>query len=186
MTAHPVHPFHALDRHAGKRSRVWLVLPVLGFGLLAACLLVLWWEPPARESVSSIHRHFREIALSKSPRPGVDDGGAIGPWWVTASEVDPVTGVFHNFHVRSGPILMAARTARLEVDPGTDTFQFELFNVSFTSVPDSDVNPPVDHTLLQLEHHTLGPVPYGMDIVPDQNAAPASLTGLPETAGAGY
>lgn len=181
MTAHSAHPFEALDRHAGKKSRAWLVLPMLGFGLLAACLIVLWWEAPARETASSIQRRFREIALAKSIRPGLDDGGAIGPWWVTASEVDPITGVFHNFNVRSGSILMAAKRARLDVDPSTDTFQFELFNVSFMKVPDVDEVPVVEHTLLEIEHHTLGPVPYGMDIVPDQHVAPSSLITLPKT-----
>lgn len=176
MTEHADHPFDSL--HKPKRpSRAWLLLPVLGIGLLVASLIVLWWEPPPQQSVSNVTRQIREIALAKSPKPGLDDGGPIGPLWVTAGQVDPVTGVFRNFHVRSGQMLMAADTARLIVDPVTDTFQFELQNVVFTRVPDSDA-PEVEHHVLEMEYHTLGPVPYGMDIVADQHVVgPRDLDG---------
>ncbi len=178
MAEPTAHPFESLERPR-KRSRAWLVLPLLGFGLLIASLIVLWWEPPPQQSVSEVTRGFRDIALAKSPKPGLDDGGAIGPWWITAGDVDPVTGLYHNMHVRSGNVLIAAEAARLVVDPATDTFQFELHNVVFTRVPDPDDpdDSELEHHVLELEFHTLGPVPFGIDIVPDHNAAVISLTG---------
>lgn len=174
MSESQLHPFEHLEK-ARRRSRAWMILPVLGIGLLAASLVVLWWEPPQKQSVSEVTRQFRDIAMAKSPKPGLDDGGPIGPWWVTATDVDPVTGVFLNVHVRSGSMLIAADTARLVIDPATDTFQLELHDVVFTRVPDGD-NPELKHHVLELDHHTLGPVPYGMDIVPDQNIVPTTIT----------
>jgi len=192
MTAHSnsthPHPFESLRGSKQTKSRMWLVMPILGLGLLAAALIVLWYEPLPQQTVSEVHRNFRAIALAKSAKPGLDDGGPVGPWWITASDVDPVTGVFQNFHVRSGGILIAADRARLEVDPQTDTFSFQLDDVVFTQIPDRSpagapgssklLDAPGESFVSELEHHTLGPAPYGMDIVPDRDVAPESVADI--------
>ncbi len=146
---------------APKRRRpAKLVLPVAGLGLLVGGVALLIQATHRAHTVSMVIREIRTNVLRKP------DGGPIGPWWIFAAEQDPLTGEFKDFKMESGAMRIAARTARLSVDPHTDTFSFELWDVVLTRIPETDEDGP-DHYLIQLDHHVLGPAPYGIDITPD-------------------
>ncbi len=143
-----------------SRRTAKLVLPIAGLGLLAGGVGLLIQATQRAHTVSTV---TREICTNVLRKP---NGGPIGPWWISATEQDPLTGEFKNFNLESGAMRISARTARLSVDPHTDTFSFELWNVVMTRVPKTDEDVP-DHHLIQLDHHVLGPAPYGIDITPD-------------------
>ena len=111
------------------------------------------------QSVSHVVRQVQKIALGKP------EGGLIGPWWISAATADPVAGELIGLKVEVGPVLIAARKARIVVDPVNDTFRFEMSAVMMTRIDD----PPSgeEHHLVELEHYVLGPIPYGADIVAD-------------------
>jgi hypothetical protein len=153
---------------ARRVSPARLLLPVLAAGLVMACVLVLLRTSRSGHTVSQVKRGIHTIALHRSTEPDRADGGPLGPWWIAADGVDPVTGVLENFHVSSGNMEIAARGARLTVDPVDDTFTFELLDVAFTRVPDPDASEPEPEGLLvSKERYVLGPAPYGVDIVSD-------------------
>jgi hypothetical protein len=107
---------------------------------------------------------IRDIALGQ---PGLA-GGHIGSWRISAVSVDQRTGDLKDFRLESGAMSVAAKTARIVVDPEHDTFTFNLEDVVYTRVPIEDgENPSRDQYLLELEHYVLGPAPYGVDIVTD-------------------
>ena len=145
-----------------KRSMARLVLPVAAGGLLVAGVGLVIRARQQPHTVSKVIEDIRAIVL-KDP-----EGGALGPWWVSASEQDPLTGEFKDFNLESGATRIAAKAARLTVDPDTDTFSFELWDLVLTRVPDKkDQGQRPDPSLIQMDHHILGPAPYGADITPD-------------------
>ena len=149
---------HGIAASGSRRGR--LILPVAALGLLVAGTVWLIQTTRQAHSVSRVTGNIRDIVLSKP------DGGLIGPWLVSAREQDPLTGEFQDFKMESGSMRIAAKTARLAVDPYTDTFSFELWDLVLTRVPDTaDTN--ADAYLIQMDHHVLGPAPYGADITPD-------------------
>jgi hypothetical protein len=151
-------------------SRFRLIVPVAALGIIVACVLVLLRREAPTQTVSRAMREITAIALTRSERPGVDDGGLVGAWWVSASGADPVSGDLHNLVVRSGTMLVAADRARLVIDPFADTFSFEMWDVVFTRVEGADTNAE-GYPLQNNDHVILGPVPYAIDIVPDGGRA---------------
>jgi hypothetical protein len=147
---------------------------VLGLGLLVAGVAAYLHGPARGRTVSEVKRDIHRLALRESDVSGRDDGGMIGPWWVAASSLDPATGRLVDFRLSSGVMELAARTAAVVIDAEQDTVGFDLTDVVFTRVPDAEANGP-DHHLLRLEHHVLGPVPYGADIVPDADLGAPTL-----------
>jgi hypothetical protein len=157
-------------RPASARGR--LVLPVAGAGLLIACGFVLLRGGPEQHTVSEVKRTIRDIALAASAPDAPPGAGEIGPWLIAADAHDPLTGVFTNFHLESGRMVLTARTADLIVDAATDSFTFELHDVVYMRIPDEGKpEEGVESFMHHLDHYRLGPAPYGADIVLDSAAA---------------
>lgn len=171
------------DTHtAGKSPRTanskrWLILPGMGaIAMIAIGLALLKLNQPTA-TVAQVKQELREIALRTSESGMLDNGGAVGPWWIAANDVNPFTDEFTELRVRSGDMLIAARSAILSVDPQRDTFAFELRDVVFTRILKDEQLPGGD-ALWHLEAHTLGPAPWGIDII--EGGPGDSIPELPE------
>lgn len=157
---------------APRRSPLRLLLPIIGAGLIVSCILAMIRssEAPTR-SAGEVRREIEALALRRSERVDGDDGGLIGPWWVVASGLDEASGRLMKFRITTPELQIAASFARLIIDTDRDTFSFELFDVALTRLPGDDAETTGGEArLLSLEHHVLGPAPYGRDIVPDSLA----------------
>ena len=172
-----------------RRSRARLILPMAGAGLFIACIYILISTARDEYSEAAVLRTIHEVALIKSQVPGVADGGLIGPWWISASRVDPITGTLHDFSLASGRMVIAAEFADLKIDAYEDTFSFNLHGVVLTRVPGEFEDVSEAH-LIEYEQYLLGPAPFGADIIPDagstrrrnnaeQDRPPSPLAGVP-------
>jgi len=165
------------DQHAAARrgvSRARLIVPFAAAGLFIACIAVLLHGSRQRQTVSHVHRTVREIALAGGAPDARPGAGAIGPWRISAADVDPITGQYIDFHLESGPIVLGAEKAVLLVDARADTFAFEMWDVVFTRVPESG-DDELGAFVHRMDHYILGPAPYGMNIIPDGGSpAPAA------------
>jgi hypothetical protein len=140
------------------------LLPVAVAGIAAALFLVLVPRVSPAQSTDDVARTIRDIALRPGDR-GLPPGGTLGPWQISAAEYDDLAGHFVDFQLVCGSVCVAARSARLNVDPEADTFSFELEEVVYTVLaPPGDDGEPRS-TLRSLDRYTLGPAPYGVDIV---------------------
>ena len=108
-------------------------------------------------------RDIHQIALAER------DGGFIGPFWISAAEIDPLDGKLKSFNVEFGNVYMASKRAKVIVDPRTDSIVIEMWEVVVTRVPDLGEKDP-DERLVELPRYILGPIPYGVDIVPDHQS----------------
>ena len=145
-----------------SRSGRWLILPGIGaLAMIAIGATLLKLNQP-QTTISEVRKELREIALRQSDSGILDNGGAVGPWWIAANEVNPFTDEF----IRCGDMLIAAKNATLQIDAGRDTFAFELRDVVFTRILKDEELPGGD-ALWQLDAHTLGPAPWGVDIIDD-------------------
>ncbi|MDY7107685.1 MAG: hypothetical protein SYC29_03520 [Planctomycetota bacterium] len=158
---HKVHP-------GASAARARLILPFAAAGLFIACIVVLLQGSRESHTVSHVQRVVRDIALAGGSPDAPRGAGAIGPWKISASDVDPLTGEFADFHLEAGAIVLGAERAALFVDVKADTFGFELWDVVFSRVP-----PPGEDDsgafVHRVDHYILGPAPYGKNIVPDAN-----------------
>jgi hypothetical protein len=143
-----------------------MIAPVAGAGLFIACLVILATRQPPSETVSEVRARITDTVLHRSTKPGVDDGGAIGPWWVSASDVDPASGAYRNLRITSKQLHVAAETAELTIDPTRDTFTFELKHVVLFDLEKAD-GPDNATTMQTIPAYSLGPIEYGLDIVSD-------------------
>jgi hypothetical protein len=169
---------HAAVRRGASRAR--LIVPFAAAGLFIACIAVLLHGSRQRHTVSHVHRTVREIALAGGAPDARPGAGAIGPWKISAADVDPITGQYIDFHLESGPIVLGAERAVLFVDAKADTFGFEMWNVVFTRVPQSGDEEP-GAFVHRMDHYILGPAPYGMNIIPDGGSpAPPVPSSAPE------
>ncbi|MHC4908110.1 MAG: hypothetical protein ACYTF9_00115 [Planctomycetota bacterium] len=158
---------------ARRRSNAWLILPVLALGIIAACALALFRMNTPVRTISEVTREVAALALHRG-ESGQEDGGTLGPWWITASSIDPASGFLLDFRVSSGQLHIAAGSAHILVDAERDAFSFQLYEVVVTRVPDG--GEAADAYLVTLDEHLLGPIPYGVDIVPDDDLAGRAIT----------
>lgn len=126
-------------------------------------------------SASAVMRDLRDLALQRGVMPNQPDGGELGPWWISAVSFDPMSGELKNFRLKSGPIELAAQSAKILVDPEADSIAFDLWRVVYTVLP-NNTHPEQAGELIEMESYTLGPVPYGHEIVPDAGSSSSSTT----------
>lgn len=156
---------------ASGRSRARLILPIAGTGLLIACIVVITLSLRPTIGESDILRSIYSIALSKSQKPGVPDGGPFGPWWISASRLDPISGTLHDFSITSDTIIIAAESARIEVDAFENTFSIDMNTVVLTRLP-GEAPDEVEQQLVKFDHYRLGPASFDVDILPDAGRLP--------------
>ena len=161
-------------RSSKDASRARLVLPVAAAGVVVACVCLLLRGPPEKHTVSQVARMIRETALASNEPDAPLEAGILGPWLITAERVDPVNGHLLSFRLKSGQMLIAATSARIDIDPEADTFSFEMWDVVYTRVPDPKEENQDAYTYT-LEHYVLGPAPYRFDIVADGAAGFVSV-----------
>lgn len=126
-------------------------------------------------TASAVMRDLRDLALARGHIPGEPNGGELGPWWISAASFDPMSGELKNFRLKSGSIELAAQSAKILVDPEADSIGFDLWRVVYTVLP-NESHPDQVGELIELESYTLGPVPYGHEIVRDSGAdAPPTI-----------
>ncbi|MHC4413937.1 MAG: hypothetical protein ACYS0G_01500 [Planctomycetota bacterium] len=142
-----------------------LIVRVAAAGLVAVAIVLLVSGSHETHSVSQVTREIHKIALAEP------QGGLIGPWWVSAAEYDPLTDKLRSFKMECGPVHLAARTARVVVDPHKDSFKFQMWDVVLARVDESEAEGN-EHDLIDLPHFVLGPIPYGIDIVSDEATTP--------------
>ena len=111
-------------RLSGVRWRLTLLLPVAA----VVGMLILVSGSPETLTASEVISRIHEIALA---RP---QGGLIGPWWVAASSHDPVSGKLKMLRVEWGDVRIAAKTARVVIDPVADTFRFDMWDVVMANI----------------------------------------------------
>lgn len=145
-----------------RRPPVALALRVAAAGLVVGGILLLVSGSRKERTVSQVIAEIHDIALA---RP---QGGLIGPWWVSAAGVEGIDRRLTDFKVESQTIHIAARTARVIVNPQQDSFKFDMRDVVFTTIPGPDQE---EASLQRLDHYVLGPLAYGKDIVPDKGLA---------------
>ena len=160
-------------RHLNPRWSRRLLLPLSCAGLIVLCLVMLRAGPPRSHTVSRVIRDVHQVAL-KQP-----DGGLLGSWWISAKDIDPLTGNLLWFNVEAGPLHFGAETARVVVDPDANTFQFVMTNVVVVRAERGESRRPGGDFLLDMDAYTLGPIPYHIDIVADSGtSAQRDLTSL--------
>jgi hypothetical protein len=147
-------------------NRARLILPFVACGLLIAGVGLMIARGERQQTVSEVARTIRQVALRGGAPNGNPEAGSFGPWLLAAGSVDPVTGLYHDFTITSGDLLIGAARAKLHVDPDSDTFTFEMWNVVYTVAPDA-ANAETESYVYRKDHYLLGPAPYGVDIVPD-------------------
>ena len=139
-------------------------MPVAAAGLLIACAGVLLRSTQETHTVSQVEGIIRDIALAGRMPDAPRNAGMLGIWRINAETFDPRTRCLRNFRMRSGHMVVAARTAVIVVDPVSDSFSFELKDVVYTRVSDEDKTASHIH---EFEAYVLGPIAYEHDIVPD-------------------
>ncbi|MCH8152360.1 MAG: hypothetical protein IH830_08320 [Planctomycetes bacterium] len=144
-------------RHAAR-------LPIrLGAAILIAVILFLLLSgSDETHSVSHVIREIHKIVLAKP------QGGSIGPWWVSAAGLDPLTGELKALKLEFRSVHIAAKTAKVVVNPETDTFQFEMRDVVIARVTETE-QADAEHALLDLDRYSFGPMRWSVDIVPDKD-----------------
>ena len=140
--------------------------------------MVMLRKPPPT-TVSAVTRQITDVALAGGRAGSPRGADALGPMRLAVASIDSLTGEFIDFRVESGDTIIAAKRAKLLVDPATDTFSFEMWDVTFLTTP-----PPgaTDDTsfIHQLEHHILGPAPFNTDVIPDGGAPAPTVDGIPD------
>lgn len=158
----------------GKRVRFRLLIPICLLGVCAGMLAVMMGGEESFTTVSQVTRSIRQRILFGSDAYDYEQGGQIGPWWIAADTGDELTGEYTNFRLQSKDLHLAAKRALLVVDPIEDTICFELTEVVFMRTPTGyDGEPEGEQFLHTTDFYTLGPVPYGEDIVSDGDISAA-------------
>lgn len=153
-------------RRRPRRSLIPILLPALGISLLMMLMLMSSLQPASSASASQVRREIRALVLARSDKPGIDDGGSIGSWWVSAADADPTTGTLRSFRVSAGPTIIAAEEAELVIDSDLNAFSFELRGVVIIRLGIEGSAPP-EPNVLELDAYRLGPIPYHREIEPD-------------------
>lgn len=140
---------------------------VLAAGILVACGVAIFRREPQTRSASSIVRSVHEIALAASAADAGPGAGRLGPWFISARRVDPVSGELLDFELESGSVLVGARTARVQVDTWSDAISLVLADVVLTRLPDGGAEGGAGAFVHRMDRYVLGPIPFGEDIAPD-------------------
>lgn len=154
-------PDKPAGRHPNPRWSRRLWLPLSCAGLIVLCIVMLRAGPPRSHTVSRVIRDVHQVAL-KQP-----DGGLLGSWWISAKDIDPLTGELLSFTVECGPLLFGSKTARVVVDPDANTFEFVMRTVVVARADRQDGRRDGKDFVLDVDSYTLGPIPYHIDIVAD-------------------
>lgn len=156
-----------------QSSRVNLILPIAGTGLLIACLFALFFGMRKTYSEAEVIRSIHIIALRQSEKPGVPNGGPLGHWWISAVNVDPISGELFDFSITTDTMIIAAQSVMVDIDPLADTFTFDMTGVVMTRIVASDDDD--GEILVTRDHYRLGPAPFGVDIIPDAGTVPVVM-----------
>ena len=137
------------------------LLPVCGFVIIAICIVFITKGPSKQHTVSSVVRNIHKIALTKP------DGGLIGLWWISAADINPITGQLISFNLECGPIIFGAKTAKVVVNPDMNSFSFEMKDVVAVRAVRGKNNKSNDDFMLEMDSYTIGPISLTEDIVAD-------------------
>lgn len=154
-----------------SKTRARLIVPMGIAGVIAAIIISSLLQTEEPHTVAEVVRQVREIAMRTSERPGVEDGGPLGPMWIAARDVDVRTGTLTAVRLRAGQVRLAAREGRIIVDPSESTISFSLEHVVMFRVPGGATDAEFGDSIMELDSFVLGPVPYKRRIVADGHPA---------------
>lgn len=136
-------------------------MPFGGVIIIAICISFIVRKPSNQHTVSSVVRDIHKIALTKP------DGGLIGLWWISADDINPITGQLLSFNLECGPIIFGAKTAKVIVNPDMNSFSFEMQDVVAVRAVRGKNNKANDDFMLEMDSYTVGPISLLEDIVSD-------------------
>ncbi len=143
-----------------QSSRRFL-LPFCGVIIIAICIALITKGPSKQHTVSSVVRDIHKIALTKP------DGGLIGLLWISADDINPITGQLISFNLECGPIIFGAKTAKVIVNPDMNSFSFEMKDVVAVRAVRGKHSDANDDFMLEMDSYTVGPISLHEDIVTD-------------------
>ncbi len=139
---------------------LWVAFPAA----FVAGIVMLVSSARQTRTASEVITHIHRIALARAA--GGTPGGPLGSWWISAGGIDKAGSLLEDFKADLGKTKVAAKRARVVVDPINDCFRIDLYEVVFARVDD-----PMRDGGLPLQQHAtyhLGPIPWEKaDIVPD-------------------
>jgi hypothetical protein len=153
------------------KSRARLILPIGVAGVIVAIIVGSLLQREEPHTVTEVAQQISEIVLRTSDRPGVDDGGPLGPLWIAAREIDMQTAKLTDVRVRAGQVRLAAREGQLIIDPKANTISFTLKNVVLVKVPERGEDADASQTMMDMDTFIIGPVPYKRRIIADGHPA---------------
>ncbi|MEM7229193.1 MAG: hypothetical protein AAF432_10300 [Planctomycetota bacterium] len=151
-----------------------LMLALGAAGVSAVLVGVLLRSGTASTTVSEVRTEIADLALTQATTPGVDDGGMLGPFRISASRADHLTGELFNLILEGDTIIVAARRTTVLVDPDADTISLHMMDVDIAYVaelPEDATGIELDHYLHHQDTYVIGPIPYTKDIRPDAGRA---------------
>ncbi|MCH8822226.1 MAG: hypothetical protein IH984_01845 [Planctomycetes bacterium] len=152
---------HSPNNSQNPKSFKRFLLPLCGFVIIAICITFITKGPGKQHTVSSVVRNIHKIALSKP------DGGLIGLWWISAEDINPITGQLISFNLECGPIMFGAKTAKVIVNPDMNSFSFEMTDVVAMRAVRGKHSDANDDFMLEMDSYTIGPISLREDIVAD-------------------
>lgn len=152
---------HSLVNSQNPKSFKRFLLPLCGFVIIAICITFITKGPGKQHTVSSVVRNIHQIALTKP------DGGLIGLWWISAGDINPITGQLISFNLECGPIIFGAKTAKVIVNPDLNSFSFEMTDVVAVRAVRGENSDDDDDFMLEMDKYTVGPISLTEDIVTD-------------------
>lgn len=139
------------------------LLPFCGIIIVAICIALITKGPSNQHTVSSVVRDIHKIALTKP------DGGLVGLLWISAGDINPITGQLLSFNLECGPIIFGAKTAKVIVNPDMNSFSFEMKDVVAVRAVRGKHSDADDDFILELDSYTFGPISLREGIVADSN-----------------
>lgn len=152
---------HNLNHTQRPKSLRRFLLPLGGFAVIAICITFITNGPSKQHTVSSVVRDIHQIALTKP------DGGLIGLVWISAGDINPITGQLLSFNLECGPIIFGAKTAKVIVNPDRNSFSFEMKDVVAVRAVRGKHSDATDDFMLEMDSYTFGPISLREGIVAD-------------------
>ncbi len=151
-------------KHSPKsQSLSRFLLPLGGVVIIAICIFLITRGSANSRTVSSVVRDIHQTALSQP------DGGLIGLLWISADDINPITGQLISFNLECGPIIFGAKTARVIVNPDLNSFSFEMKDVVAVRAVRGKHSKANDDFMFEIDSYTFGPISLREDIVTDSN-----------------